>query len=123
MEPEGNAAQGRPRKQLKFGAASIERNSEGSVLPCEVLAEFHLRLLNVTVRSTAAAAAAAAAAALIIDRSSCRWRSNADAANAYIRCDYGEITKMRNETASAGNATFFLTESCLLPSVTAVVGN
>ncbi len=116
MEPEGNAAQGRPHKQLKFGAASIERNSEGSALPCEVLAEFHL--LNVTVRSTAAAAAA-----LMIDRSSCRWRSNADAANAYIRCDYGEITKMRNETASAGNATFFLTESCLLPSVTAVVGN
>ena len=73
---------------------SIERKSEGSALPCEVLAEFLLSLLNVTVRS--AAAADAAAAALMIDR---RRRTNADAANACIRCDYDEITERCNETS------------------------
>jgi hypothetical protein len=90
----GDAAQGRPRKLLKLGAASIERNSEGGALPCEVLAEFHLRLMNVTVRSSVVAAAA-----VMIDRSSCRCRTNADAANACIRCDYGEIAKRCNETS------------------------
>ena len=52
------------RKQLEIGAVSIEGKSEGSALPCEVLAEFHLSLQNVAVRSTAAAAAAAAASLL-----------------------------------------------------------